>query len=93
MECQAVAIDIFCCVNTQLLLLGVGHTRYSTFGTSDETHCQPFLKEMIHGWFAVAHNGQLVNAFKLKKEVHMYKKIYTNLCTWYQQVIKLCSFK
>jgi amidophosphoribosyltransferase len=49
--------------------LGIGHTRYSTFGTSDETHCQPFLKEMIHGWFAVAHNGQLVNAEKLKKEL------------------------
>ena len=47
----------------------VGHTRYSTHGTSDEAHCQPFIKEMIHGWFAVAHNGQLVNASKLKKEV------------------------
>lgn len=46
-----------------------GHTRYSTHGSSDEAHCQPFIKEMIHGWFAVAHNGQLVNASKLKKEV------------------------
>ena len=24
---------------------------------------------MIHGWFAVAHNGELVNAGRLKKEV------------------------
>jgi len=47
----------------------LGHTRYSTHGSSDEAHCQPFIKEMIHGWFAVAHNGQLVNASKLKKEV------------------------
>ena len=46
-----------------------GHTRYSTHGSSDEAHCQPFIKEMIHGWFAVAHNGQLVNASKLKNEV------------------------
>jgi len=49
----------------------VGHTRYSTHGSSDEAHCQPFIKEMIHGWFAVAHNGQLVNASRLKKEVRI----------------------
>jgi len=46
-----------------------GHTRYSTRGTSNEAHCQPFINEMIHGWFAVAHNGELVNAGRLKKEV------------------------
>jgi len=51
----------------------VGHTRYSTHGSSDEAHCQPFIKEMIHGWFAVAHNGQLVNANKLKKEVRIFR--------------------
>ena len=65
-----------------------GHTRYSTRGTSDETHCQPFIKEMIHGWFAVAHNGELVNAGKLKKEV----RYFTNsLCVRiYGQSVILC---
>jgi len=59
--------------------VSTGHTRYSTHGSSDEVHCQPFIKEMIHGWFAVAHNGQLVNASKLKKEVRNFTDLFAVL--------------
>ena len=49
--------------------LGIGHTRYSTHGTSDVNNCQPFVVETIHGLIGVAHNGQLVNANPLKQKV------------------------
>ena len=49
--------------------LGIGHTRYSTAGTSDLINCQPFNVETLHGWIAVAHNGELVNANKLRENV------------------------
>ncbi|XP_071787673.1 amidophosphoribosyltransferase-like [Asterias amurensis] len=49
--------------------LGIGHTRYSTAGTSDLINCQPFNVETLHGWIAVAHNGELVNANKLRENI------------------------
>ncbi|XP_064636847.1 amidophosphoribosyltransferase-like [Lineus longissimus] len=49
--------------------LGIGHTRYSTAGSSELTNCQPFVVETSHGLIAVAHNGELVNAGKLRKKV------------------------
>lgn len=47
----------------------IGHTRYSTQGDSDTINVQPFVVETIHGLIAVAHNGELVNAKKLKQKV------------------------
>ena len=54
--------------------LGVGHTRYSTHGVkaSDMTGVQPFVVDTVHGLLAVAHNGELVNATRLRKEVRMH---------------------
>uniref|UniRef100_W5N9F8 Amidophosphoribosyltransferase n=1 Tax=Lepisosteus oculatus TaxID=7918 RepID=W5N9F8_LEPOC len=49
--------------------LGIGHTRYSTTGISELQNCQPFVVETLHGKIAVAHNGELVNAQKLRKQV------------------------
>ena len=49
--------------------LGIGHTRYSTAGGSELINCQPFDVETIHGRIAVAHNGELVNAEALRKQV------------------------
>ncbi|XP_043546340.1 amidophosphoribosyltransferase [Chiloscyllium plagiosum] len=49
--------------------LGIGHTRYSTSGISELQNCQPFVVETLHGKIAVAHNGELVNAKKLKMKV------------------------
>lgn len=47
----------------------VGHTRYSTVGSSVARNAQPFLVETMHGPLAVAHNGSLVNAAELREEL------------------------
>ncbi|XP_078534286.1 amidophosphoribosyltransferase [Lissotriton helveticus] len=49
--------------------LGIGHTRYSTSGNSELQNCQPFVVETLHGKIAVAHNGELVNAAKLRRKL------------------------
>jgi amidophosphoribosyltransferase len=47
----------------------IGHTRYSTTGSSNEQNAQPFLIETQYGPIAVAHNGNLVNAPALRQEL------------------------
>lgn len=49
--------------------LGIGHTRYATTGKCELENCQPFVVETLHGKIAVAHNGELVNAARLRKKV------------------------
>ncbi|ESO10153.1 hypothetical protein HELRODRAFT_109477 [Helobdella robusta] len=49
--------------------IGLGHTRYSTVGVSSIINCQPFVVQSSLGKIAVAHNGELVEAKKLRKEV------------------------
>ena len=41
---------------------GIGHTRYSTSGSSVIVNAQPFLEETDIGPFAFGHNGNLTNA-------------------------------
>jgi len=47
----------------------IGHTRYSTTGSSAMRNAQPFLIETQHGPLAVAHNGNLVNAAELRSDL------------------------
>ena len=47
----------------------IGHTRYSTTGSSSKRNAQPFLIETQYGPLAVAHNGNIVNAAELRSEV------------------------
>jgi amidophosphoribosyltransferase len=47
----------------------IGHTRYSTTGSSTARNAQPFLIDTRHGPVAVAHNGNLVNAAALRSEL------------------------
>ena len=47
--------------------LGIGHVRYSTTGASRLQNVQPLVVECVDGIWAVAHNGNLVNAGKLRK--------------------------
>ena len=49
--------------------LAIGHTRYSTRGASQLRNAQPYLIETIDGALGVAHNGNLVNAAELRREV------------------------
>ncbi len=47
----------------------IGHVRYSTTGSSIISNAQPFVIYHKKKSFAVAHNGNLVNAFALKNEL------------------------
>jgi amidophosphoribosyltransferase len=47
----------------------IGHTRYSTTGSSSARNAQPFLIETMHGPLGVAHNGNLVNTNSLRSEL------------------------
>ncbi len=47
----------------------VGHVRYSTTGSSVLTNAQPFMVRHRHKSYAVAHNGNIVNAHALKNEL------------------------
>lgn len=47
----------------------IGHTRYSTTGSSTTRNVQPFLIETFHGPIAVAHNGNLINAAQLRQNL------------------------
>ncbi|XP_071847370.1 amidophosphoribosyltransferase-like isoform X2 [Apostichopus japonicus] len=49
--------------------LGIGHTRYSTAGSSALVNCQPFEVETLQGKIAVAHNGELINCKSLRQKV------------------------
>jgi amidophosphoribosyltransferase len=47
----------------------IGHVRYSTTGSSVLANAQPFLVHHRKKSYAVAHNGNIVNAYELKKEL------------------------
>jgi amidophosphoribosyltransferase len=47
----------------------IGHVRYSTTGSSVIANAQPFVIRHRHRAYAVAHNGNLVNAHLLKEEL------------------------
>ena len=47
----------------------VGHTRYSTTGTSNLRNAQPLTVDCARGQIAVAHNGNLTNAAQLRDEL------------------------
>ena len=49
--------------------VAVGHTRYSTAGSSVLANAQPFLIDYRNGPLTVAHNGNLTNAQALRKEL------------------------
>lgn len=49
--------------------IGVGHVRYSTAGESTIANAQPLVLNYVKGTLALAHNGNLVNANKLRDEL------------------------
>ena len=49
--------------------LAVGHTRYSTTGSSRVCNAQPLVLMTRLGPFALAHNGNLVNAMQLRDQL------------------------
>ena len=49
--------------------IGVGHVRYSTAGGSTIENAQPLVLNYIKGTLALAHNGNLLNAPELRREL------------------------
>ncbi|BAZ27317.1 amidophosphoribosyltransferase [Kalymmatonema gypsitolerans NIES-4073] len=49
--------------------VAVGHTRYSTTGSSRKVNAQPAVVETRLGSVALAHNGNLVNTVQLREEL------------------------
>lgn len=49
--------------------IGVGHVRYSTAGASNAQNIQPLVLNYAKGILMLSHNGNLVNAPELRKEL------------------------
>jgi len=47
----------------------IGHTRYATTGEGSLRNVQPLFADFDFGGFAVAHNGNLTNAYGLRKQL------------------------
>ena len=54
----------------------IGHVRYSTTGDSVLTNAQPFVVNHRHRAYALAHNGNLVNAHTIRKELEEQGSIF-----------------
>jgi amidophosphoribosyltransferase len=49
--------------------LAIGHTRYATFGGKDWQNIQPLVANSRGSSFAVAHNGNIINAGELRAQL------------------------
>ena len=49
--------------------MAIGHTRYSTTGSSHIRNAQPLTVDCMRGQIAVAHNGNLTNAAQLRDDL------------------------
>jgi amidophosphoribosyltransferase len=49
--------------------IAIGHTRYSTTGSSSVRNAQPFLIDTQYGPVAMAHNGNITNAAVLRHDL------------------------
>src|SRR5436309_15591578 len=56
--------------------IAVGHTRYSTTGSSHLRNAQPLTVDCAKGQIAIAHNGNLTNAAKLRDELEARGSIF-----------------
>jgi amidophosphoribosyltransferase len=52
-------------------LAAIGHVRYSTTGNPNVENAQPIVVTHNKGNLAIAHNGNLVNAGELRREIEM----------------------
>jgi len=58
--------------------VAIGHTRYSTAGSSTIENAQPVLARFRDGHIALAHNGNLTNATEMRRELEDAGSIFTS---------------
>jgi amidophosphoribosyltransferase len=56
--------------------MAIGHVRYSTAGATHIKNAQPFVVEYARGGLAVAHNGNLTNAKRIRDELEALGSIF-----------------
>ncbi|HEX8043198.1 amidophosphoribosyltransferase [Candidatus Deferrimicrobium sp.] len=56
--------------------MAIGHVRYSTTGSSELKNAQPLVVDFESGSIAISHNGNLVNAQELKRELEVSGSIF-----------------
>ena len=56
--------------------MAVGHTRYGTTGAANRSNCQPIEVNHQKGHMALAHNGNLSNAARLRSELELTGAIF-----------------
>jgi len=54
----------------------IGHVRYSTAGSSELKNAQPFVVDYAKGDMAIAHNGNLTNAFLIRSALESSGSIF-----------------
>lgn len=55
----------------------IGHTRYATYGAKDWRNLQPLVANISSNSFAIAHNGNLVNADEVRDELEQKGAIFS----------------
>ncbi|HEU4630831.1 MAG TPA: amidophosphoribosyltransferase [Gemmatimonadaceae bacterium] len=58
--------------------VAIGHTRYSTAGSSSIENAQPVLARFRGGHIALAHNGNLTNASELRRQLEDEGSIFSS---------------
>ncbi len=56
--------------------MAVAHCRYGTTGSNARANCQPMVVNHIKGRMAIAHNGNIVNASVLRRELELKGSIF-----------------
>src|SRR3974377_254647 len=56
--------------------MAIGHSRYSTTGSSHLQNAQPLTVDCARGQIAIAHNGNLTNAAQLREELEAKAQIF-----------------
>jgi amidophosphoribosyltransferase len=66
-------------------ITSIGHTRYATIGRRDPNMLQPFLDNQAG--IGIAHNGNIVNCYQLREELHSRNPDLTFQCESDSEVI------
>ncbi len=55
----------------------IGHTRYATHGSKNLQNLQPFVANFSSNSFAIAHNGNLINAAEIREDLEKTGSIFS----------------